>query len=891
MRRAIAVTLATVGLLLLTYDLTAQVGSMRVTVPSPTAATLGKFGDIPVSLFTGVPDISIPFLTAQGRTLQVPVVLRYHASGIKVEEIGGWAGIGWTLEAGGAITRTVRGIVDERLGGYYNSGSAFYDNANWPNPPKRLLDNIRMEYVDGEPDQFFFDFGGRSGQFVMGPATASPNLREVRTIPYQKIQIQPSISGEQITSFLVTTEDGTRYTFGGAATELSTDLNSLSPHYNESWASTWQLTGIRAPGGDSITLYYTPYTVWHRIGTYQEDTWEVWSMPGEPCGGGRMSIPNADRVLVQRLDSIKTAAHTARFTIGAALRADALNNGVPQEPRLDAISVTTPTGTVLRTFKLEHDYSTGRLTLKHVYEVSRNGDSLPPYSFTYNPEVLPSTSSFAQDHWGYYSGRTWNSGLLPTVTSPRGTVIGGIDRSPDLQYTQAGILTKITYPTGGYNEFIYEANEYWGLGEQQGQLEWVDLYSDPATPPQSINFTVGGTNTVTGTLWVDYPIGADFCETHECAQVGIDNGSGINTPGNYPVSLTPGTHTLWIWGTGYEEAASGHVEWQTETHDVQMNKTGGGLRVAEIRAADGMGNQATTTIRKYKYGSPTQSSGVINAEPAYGLQYDSPTCTYFSRSSMSRVPLGGGPSVSYSGVSVWHGASGEYGKTDHVFQNGVDPAPDGVVWPFSRRTNYAWARGQELQTIEYDAAARLQHRTDAGYQFHDDPAADPEPVRRFRGLSIHPYSAGAYDTTVYYYGDFEVIAPWTFQSSEGTTFYDTTGSTSFSTSKAFTYGNPKHVQLTQVTETNSDGTQRITRMKYPADYAPAPGTSDPMAAALTAMQGSAHIHNAVIERSVSVKTGASDRVVQAEITTFKEFATGQFLPFKHYVFNSPSPVP
>ena len=71
--------------------------------------------------------------------------------------------------------------------------------------------------------------------------------------------------------------------------------------------------------------------------------------------------------------------------------------------------------------------------------------------------------------------------------------------------------------------------------------------------------------------------------------------------------------------------------------------------------------------------------------------------------------------------------------------------------------------------------------------------------------------------------------------------------------------------------------------------------SGPEAAALAAMQNvsstGAHMPGVVIERSVSVKSGLSDRVVQAEITTFKEFLAGQFLPYKHYVFNSPSPVP
>src|SRR5436190_13227765 len=100
---------------------------MQPTVPSPTAASLGKFGEIPVSYFTGVPNISIPLFTAKGKTLDLPISLSYNASGIKVEDIGGWVGAGWSLEAGGVITRTVRGIVDEQPEGYFNTGHAFND--------------------------------------------------------------------------------------------------------------------------------------------------------------------------------------------------------------------------------------------------------------------------------------------------------------------------------------------------------------------------------------------------------------------------------------------------------------------------------------------------------------------------------------------------------------------------------------------------------------------------------------------------------------------------------------------------------------------------------------------------------------------------------------------
>ncbi len=49
---------------------------------SPNAAALGKYGDIPVSYHTGVPEISIPLYTITEGSLSVPISLSYHSSGI-----------------------------------------------------------------------------------------------------------------------------------------------------------------------------------------------------------------------------------------------------------------------------------------------------------------------------------------------------------------------------------------------------------------------------------------------------------------------------------------------------------------------------------------------------------------------------------------------------------------------------------------------------------------------------------------------------------------------------------------------------------------------------------------------------------------------------------------
>ncbi|MBL0357868.1 MAG: hypothetical protein IPP72_13715 [Chitinophagaceae bacterium] len=50
---------------------------------SPDAAALGKFGDVPVNLSSGLPNISVPFYELKEGNIVLPVGLNYNASGIK----------------------------------------------------------------------------------------------------------------------------------------------------------------------------------------------------------------------------------------------------------------------------------------------------------------------------------------------------------------------------------------------------------------------------------------------------------------------------------------------------------------------------------------------------------------------------------------------------------------------------------------------------------------------------------------------------------------------------------------------------------------------------------------------------------------------------------------
>ena len=95
---------------------------------TPESSSLMKYIDNPVSNYTGKASVSIPIYTIESRDLTVPISLNYHSGGIGVAEESSWVGLGWSLQAGGVITRKIRGLDDLKVEGYYF-------NSELPDPP------------------------------------------------------------------------------------------------------------------------------------------------------------------------------------------------------------------------------------------------------------------------------------------------------------------------------------------------------------------------------------------------------------------------------------------------------------------------------------------------------------------------------------------------------------------------------------------------------------------------------------------------------------------------------------------------------------------------------------------------------------------------------------
>lgn len=112
---------------------------------APTAAAFGGYGEYHVDLSKGQVPVSIELYNIVCGNLNVPVRLVYHSGGIKVKQEASWVGLGWSLDFGGSVTRTVCGQPDEHERGDAPTRSAVLDSVRLPDgcpETLRLLQGI-----------------------------------------------------------------------------------------------------------------------------------------------------------------------------------------------------------------------------------------------------------------------------------------------------------------------------------------------------------------------------------------------------------------------------------------------------------------------------------------------------------------------------------------------------------------------------------------------------------------------------------------------------------------------------------------------------------------------------------------------------------------------------
>lgn len=465
----------------------------QVVPPSPNAASLGKYGDIPVSGYTGVPNISVPIYEVVSGDIRVPISISYHASGIKVADEASKVGLGWTLNAGGVISRTIIGSDDFKPGYYIGTPPPdlpLYDPnelisliqtgclVNFPSGTIDLTDYIgRSMSYDFQPDHFNYNFLGYSGKFIM------KRNREIILLSQDKIQIK--CLNDQGTAFEIKTANGFIYNFDVYETYRDTESSTGGTDEGDH-ITAWYLTKARSNTGDEVSFQYTKDTssLISTVGSYYEakedNTFSCTQVSCEKIQN-IISGPTPGKYYSNvYISSVLSRNDTLEFIYTD--REDLYGDNKLSFIRVPQLNKEFVFGYEYFIGNIDSDFITNslssvekRLKLISVTESVTNDNltiTKEPYRFNYYEgaeHTLPAKTSFARDHWGYYNGRHGNATLIPqyhslsSATNLYESAIGvmiGEERNPNPTFMKAFSLKEIIYPTKGWTELQYEAHDF-----------------------------------------------------------------------------------------------------------------------------------------------------------------------------------------------------------------------------------------------------------------------------------------------------------------------------------------------------------------------------------------------------------------------------------------------
>ncbi len=437
--------------------------------PSPSVSGMQGFFEVPVSYNSGRYNISIPIWTLSSDIANIDISIEYATNGVKVEEVAGVLGMGWNLNAGGTISRVIRGRPDED----YHRGAWKFLNDNdflsfYSNPqdffnkvenyqlynftPKGLASwlyymfelNIAGEgqgashsylpLFDFELDLFSYSFNGYSGKFFVAPNQKVVHLDD-NGLDFECIVKTYSNAKTEIIGFRAFDGNGRIYEFGGnyisggntkvvEEVEIASYSRHSSPQESAKYNTAWHLTSIKRHGfPDAINFSYS--AVFEN--TERVSTSKLMSDLGGTVEEGR--INSSITVSKYRTFKIKTIQHKDMqigfdYTNG---RDDMITeNGKKCGVKLNSISIfKTGTGRfkikeyifnssyymsdLEEAFGSNEAYLLKRLFLNSIEIKEGNynqGEQSLFYKFYYNnPNKMPKQNSVAQDLWGYYNGQ------------------------------------------------------------------------------------------------------------------------------------------------------------------------------------------------------------------------------------------------------------------------------------------------------------------------------------------------------------------------------------------------------------------------------------------------------------------------------------------------------
>jgi YD repeat-containing protein len=647
--------------------------------PSPTAFSLGQFGNLAPNLVNGAVSATIPIYTFNSGKLELPISLNYISNGIKVDQTASWVGLGWNLAAGGLITRVIMDEPDERGTPYYPNELALYS--------EEFGDFLEgYSQYDLKPDAFSFNFNGYSGSFRYDGKGFS-------IAPYQNIKIT---SDAGFNWFKVVLPDGIEYKFD--IIEYSRNQSSSKMLMNTDNKTAWYCSKIIHPLGDTIYLEYNspiPYSYWTGLSqTFRKKFKDFYT--------GIMTEDETYQSITVQARSLKKIWST-RY--GKIIFASSRTRQDLQDVRLDSISVFNTNNKFLKKFTFYssnvncqgQSYAYGdnsldyRLFLDSVAEaVSSSSVNRVVHCFEYyDRNKMASRLSYAQDYWGYYNGSTGTDfvpDLYVNIFDGKGRC-----REPNAVYCLYGLLKKVKYPTGGYSTFDYEPNSYYGTRTVSPPVKNKTIVAlgtgTPKTNLDTININFAQEIVVSFNCTYENPTGGSAGPSDKAIlEISINEFPEVIAtyelkPGDSPMVIkyacTQNTYDFKITCYGlYTFSGITVTYFLQQPYTITGNITSGGMRLLRINDYDGI--NAAPKIKKYfynTYAKRNNSSGVKGFDPVYYSQLSQfipTTCNeekshVISSSSLNSIFTFSGDHMNYPNVTESFGENFEAGGKEYEF--------------------------------------------------------------------------------------------------------------------------------------------------------------------------------------------------------------------------------
>ena len=471
----------------------------EVNIPTSQTYDFIKYGTLDAFLYTGTINYSLPVYTYKDKDFEIPISFDYASNGFQPNMRAGELGLGWMLNAGGCITREIKGIPDEEtenidytrvaINGFLHlNRSSFGDMESLPKSVQDISGNIFLYRKDlstsknyeTSPDIFHFNFMGYSGYFYVW---YHGEIKVYCSNPHQNIKVEISHNGDRIQHMTLTTQNGYKYQFGGGTTEKEYTTFKNNNGVEKYRDYTWKLYSITAPnnrsvyfkyqnpaGYSGITYNYQPYSTYvsniFTSGTTSQSSMKnirstgMYSSPLTKIEISDGSVIDISYIL--SAGELKAVYNSGGGTLSAF-----------QTPKIKNIKVINGADTLARchiTYKLSNPDISANPRLKNtVYflgSVNIKGEGT--YSFDYNnlsDKGFPALGSFSIDHWGYYNGKNDLAAPLNFIdylsySKDNTETINTDIRNPDSMYSMMGMLRQINYPPGGYSMIEYEPHDY-----------------------------------------------------------------------------------------------------------------------------------------------------------------------------------------------------------------------------------------------------------------------------------------------------------------------------------------------------------------------------------------------------------------------------------------------